>query len=70
MIKHWKASGQLTIAVANAMPEDAYGSRLLVLYTPWCRDACSEEPDAGEAALLAACREEGAHCVSARPEMA
>jgi uncharacterized damage-inducible protein DinB len=27
MIKHWKATGQLTIAVANAMPNDGYTFR-------------------------------------------
>src|SRR5882757_3327905 len=27
LVKHWKASGELTVAVANAMPADGYSFR-------------------------------------------
>jgi hypothetical protein len=47
----------------------AYGARLLIAYTPFCRETCDSNPDPGEAQLLEACRAEAVKCVSTRAEM-
>jgi hypothetical protein len=47
----------------------AYGSRLLIVYTPFCRETCSSAPDDGEARLLNACRAESVNCISTRADM-
>jgi len=47
----------------------AYGARLLIAYTPFCRQTCDPAPDEGEARLLDACRTEAVNCISTRADM-
>ena len=49
--------------------KEAYGDKLLIVFTPICDARCTDKPDAKESELLRACRAESAHCVSVREEM-
>jgi hypothetical protein len=46
-----------------------YDNRLLIAYTPFCRETCASDPDEGEARLLEACREQDVKCISTRADM-
>jgi hypothetical protein len=49
--------------------KQAYGERLLIVYTPHCNPDCSAEPDSHEQKLLNACKDIGVRCISVRKEM-
>jgi len=61
-------AARMQVAAMRGLRE-RYGSRLLVVYTPWCRPRCTAQPDTAESQLLAACKAERVDCLSVREPM-
>jgi len=49
--------------------KEAYGSRLVLVYMPYCNVTCTSEPDSVESELLMVCQTEGVRCISMRSAM-
>ncbi len=49
--------------------KDAYGSRLVIFYAPYCKERCDEKPDRAEVGLLSTCRALAVRCLSTRADM-
>jgi hypothetical protein len=49
--------------------KEAYGARLIIVYTPYCREVCEETPEKSEGDLLEVCRVEVVRCLSTRADM-
>jgi hypothetical protein len=49
--------------------KEAYGSRLVIVYAPYCKETCDEKPEKAEIGLLEECRAQAVRCVSTRADM-